>query len=302
MSAELYENMSQAEIIAEMKMLMKVLEKKEKAQTKLVEKIEEKKVAAAPAKGVRPAQLDKNAKWVQYVHEHILDNGWEGFIHTERNGKGVADIEYPPSVLMGEAYVFKDTDVQPNLSHAMTLSKLYKVEKPELYAQFEAGYEPVNVEKPVAKPVRVSMTLEEKLAQKLEKEQEKKAEKAEKGKHCEDCGEPHKNRKDNFCSPCRLLRKDEQAKEVKVAPKAAKAVLPKIAKAVPVLKVANHAWVPPAMGETKRVMINGINYYVDHLNRVFPPNEEDMPDDCAGVYIPDTHTIRHENIPEDETN
>lgn len=312
-----YENMSQAEIIAEMKSLMKVLEKKEKAQTKLVEKVAEKKEKAAPVKGVRPAQLDKNAKWVEYVHEHILANGWEAFVHAERCGAGMADVEYPASVLVDDAYLFEGTkSEQPNLSHAMTLSKLYKVEKPELYEAFEAAYMPVEAVPVAAKPAvaRVSMTLEEKLQQKAQEKEAKEQEKAAKGNHCDDCGEPHKNRKDNFCTLCRLKRKEaekKQEKEVKAAaavkPKgAAKAVLPKVVVKVvpkiakPVLASASAsssstpsaplkpAWVAPKKGQTKRVIIGDKEYLVDHLNRAYEPND---PDGCVGTYVPATNTI-----------
>lgn len=323
MSAELYENMSQAEIIAEMKALMKVLEKKEKAQTKLVEKIEEKKVAAAPARGVRPAQLDKNAKWVEYVHEHILANGWEAFVHTERHGKGMADVEYPESVLMptedGEAYFFEGSDgEQPNLSHAMTLSKIYKVQKPELYAEFEAEYVPVAAPgaavASAAKPPRVSMTLEEKLQEKLEKERMKLEEKEEKKAERERVRAEKKAEKEEEKRLEKMAK--EMAKAAKVPKGAVKVVLPKVVKvAVPKAAVASSslvpkaiarpvaakpAWVAPPKGEMTRVRINGIAYYVDHLNRVFPPNEQDMPADCVGVYVPATHTISDENVPEDE--
>ena len=301
--------MSQAEIIAQMKSLMKVLEKKEKAQTKLVEKIEEKKVAAAPAKGVRPAQLDKNAKWVEYVHEHILANGWEGFTHTERNGKGMADVEYPASVLMptedGEAFFIEGTSEQPNLSHAMTLSKIYKVTKPELYAEFEAEYVPVAAPGAVAKPARVSLTLEEKLQEKLEKERLKLEEKEEKKAERERVRAEKKAEKEEEKRLEKIAK--EMAKAAKVPKGAAKAVLPKVVKvavpkvvARPVLKIAKPAWLPPAKGVTTRVVVNGISYYVDYLSRVFPPNEQDMPDDCAGVYDPATHTIVNENVPDDE--
>ena len=342
----LYDNLSQAEIIAQMKALMKVLEKKEKASSKQLEKVEQKKTAAAPKKGVRPVQLDKNAAWVDYVHAHIMSKGWDEFTHAERMGKGMADVAYPKSVLtpvigadgkpeldddgeVVQAFVFEGSvsaampnGEQPSLSHAMTLSKLYRASKPELYAEFEAEYVPpadAAAPAPVAAaapaPARVSMTLAEKAAEKARKEAEKAAEKAAK----EAAKAAEKAAKEAAKAEAKRIKELEKAAKAaaKVPKGAAKAVIrapvpviaakPVIATVTPRIKpviakpiVAKPVWVPPVKGDMKRHVINGIAYYVDHLNRVFPPDANDMPDDCTGVYIPATNTISDENIPEDQ--
>lgn len=340
MSQELnMENMTQAEIIAQMKTLMKVLEKKEKAQTKTLEKMEEKKEKAAPVKGVRPAQLDKNAKWVEYVHEYMLTNGWEAFTHAERYGKGMADVEYPASERVaiedGEAHVFEGSveptspmGVQPNLSHAMTLSKLYKVTKPELYSAFEEEYEPVESVPALSKAkARVTLTMEEKLQQKVEKELAKEREKEEKKAERERVRAEKKAEKEEEKRLEKLAKEMAKAKLPKgaakaVVPKVVKTVVPKVVarpvmaaaasaasssvtpaapvKIVKSVKPATPAWVKPEKGKWVRVTVGGISYFVDHLNRAFSPTEEGTAGECAGVYLPEHHVISELNVPEDD--
>lgn len=334
---------------------MKVLEKKEKVTSKTLVKVEEKKEAAAPVKGVRPVQLDKNAKWVEYVHQNMLCQGWSSFIHAERSGKGMADVEYPESELIpivdengvamidedGEEQlqnVFKDSatasvpnGIQPNLSHAMTLSKIYRVSKPELYAEFESEYEPPapaegassSTSKAAAKP-RVSMTLEEKMAAAVEKERLKHEEKERKRIEREAEKERKRIEREAVKEAARLAKEALKVPKVPkgavkavarapvpvtvARPKLSPAASPVVAVAKPVAAkpvvakpvVAKPVWTPPPKGELKRVKINEIMYYADHLNRVFPPDAEDLPDDCVGVYVPETQSIDDENIPEED--
>lgn len=193
-----YDSMSSVDLIAQMKKMMAALEKKEKKLVKEVAKAEEKKVKAAPAKGVMPVQLAKNSAWVKFVLEHMTVNGWEPFTHSERCGSGMADVEYPESELVpardaegdelvdenGQPiyeYVFAELGGVPTHGHAMTVSKLYKKTKPELYTEFEAGWE--EPEKPSSSSsssgARVTLTYAERKALKAESDAKKEAEKAE---------------------------------------------------------------------------------------------------------------------------
>lgn len=358
----LYESLSQAEIIQQVKALMKVLEKKEKASSKVLVKVEEKKEAAAPPKGVRPVQLDKNAKWVEYVHQNMLNEGWSSFIHAERSGKGMADVEYPESELIpildangvatlneegkisyqnvfaGSATESKPNGIQPNLSHAMTMSKIYRVSQPDLYAEFESEYEPpapaegaasVAKSSAVAKP-RVAMTLEEKMAAAVEKERLKHEEKEQKRLEREAVKAAAAKAKADLKLAAAAAKEALKASKVpkgavkavarapvpvtvprpKLSPAAspaaaapaAVAAKPVAASVTPRLKplAAKPVWTPPAEGQLKRVKVNEIMYYADHLNRVFAPDENDLPGDCVGVYLPATHTISDEDVEEDE--
>lgn len=265
------EEMTQGEIIKQMMTLLTVLGKKEAKTSKFVEKVEAKKEKSAPVKGVRPVQLDKSTAWVEFVQQHILSNGWESFIHAEKFGKGMADVQYPESVLTpvldddgneqtddnGDviyAHVFAGSVTksapngeQPNMSHAMSLSKLYWASsknsgsKPDLYQEFLEQYvAPPAPEgdgsKPVKKVVeRVAMTLEEKREAKARKEEEKEAEKQRKREEREEKKREREAQKEA----------EKQAKEAAKAIKLASKV-PKGAKApvsvkgiVPVAKVAS---------------------------------------------------------------
>jgi hypothetical protein len=90
------------------------------------------------------------AEWVAFVHAHILEHGWESFIHAERFGGITVDVVFPPSTLvplhnenghiMGHVFEGAD-DEQPTLCHAFSISKVYRTEKPELYQEFLERYE-----------------------------------------------------------------------------------------------------------------------------------------------------------------
>lgn len=341
------QEMSQAEIIQQMMSLLTVLGKKEKATSKFVEKAESKKEKSAPPKGVRPVQLDKSTAWVEFVHQHILTNGWECFVHSERFGKGMADVQYTQSVLTplwdeeGNQQMDEDGDEiyahvfvgsvkpsspngdQPNMSHAMSLSKLYWSPtkksglKPELYREFEEQYvAPPAPEgsgsKPVKKVVeRVMLTLEEKAEAKRVREEEKEAEKqrkkeerAEKKAERDAEKEAEKNAKLAAKVPKGAVKGAKAAAKVPVSVKGAVPVAkasssaskPTISsKAKPVVK---DDWVPPAKGKSKPFTLKGVTYLRDSNDIMWTVTEDGDPNEAIGIYDAASKSIS-EDVPEE---
>jgi hypothetical protein len=322
-----YEDMSASDLLKQMKDMMKALEKKTKAtETKLkkYEEKEEKREKSAPAKGVRPAQLDENNAWVEYVHQHMLANGWKSFTHKERYGKSMAEIEFPESEqvpLPGTegvmVNVFKGIEplAQVNLSHAMSVSAKYKLEKPDLYAEWKTEWkmahpDPTEEEKAASaaakvKPVaqRVSMTLAEKMAEKAQKEAEKEAEKARKAE------ERAQKKAEKEAEKEKLKAEKEAAKQlaalnksVKGGPKAAvlraavpvalpsKMMKPALAPSLkPAIKpvVAQPIWVPPTEeGAVVKWTVNGVEYLRNAENFLFQSLPNGEVGDAVGLYNP----------------
>lgn len=320
-----YDDMTASDLLKEMKKMMVVLEKKTKKTETALSKVEEKKEKSAPVKGVRPPQLAQNAEWVNFVHEHILAEGWESFIHAERCGKGMADVEYPASELVevevdGESvyiHVFADSDIErPNLSHAMTLSKRYRSEKPDLYQAFLAQYvapTPVEDAGSVAKPavVRVSMTLAERQAEKARKEAEKVAER-ERKKAERERKKAEKEVAKQVAAELKAAAK-AAAKASKAPPKAAvkRAIVPAAGvKAVAAVKLVAKpvvakpvvAWVPPAKGEVKewKEPKSGVTYLRDHLDRLFTMDANGDAEDCIGMWNGSVIIDDEDQIPMDD--
>ena len=355
--------MSSLELATFIKQASAALEKKVKLESKILAKMETKKAESAPPKGVLPPQFAENHEWVQFVHQHMLTNGWESFIHKEIGaGRQSVEVEYPQSEIVaikdadGKEQVDEDGDIaycyafegsvsakfpsgqQPLLSHAMRLSKMYRTTKPEVYQEFLASYVPPapvassssssSSSSAVAKPVLV-MTKAQRDAQKEEKEREKEAEKARKK------AEREAERKEKARLKEEAAEKAKRDKEQAKALKASGKLVPKgvVRVPVPIAKpaasssaasasfsaakpisvpkpvmvkkpVPTIAWIAPSKGEFKRLMLNSVNYFVDHLNRVFPPETDEegdeVPSDCVGVYKPASNTISDDDIPEDE--
>jgi len=323
MSEQSYEEMSSLDLLKEMKDMMKVLEKKVKAsesQQKKLEAKEEKRVRAAPPKEVRPSQLEENNAWVEHVHQHMVSEGWAAFTHKERYGKGVAEIEFPESeeiALPGGAdgetvHVFRGVQPaqQPSLSHAMSVSKVYKEAKPELYNEWKATWDAEHPaeEKPqvvkAAKPAVRAMTLAEKLAEKARKEAEKEAEKERKKEEREE------KKREKEAKKQREKEEKEEAKRVaalnksvKGGPKAAvlKAAVPvakaplKMAKPLVTAKpaVAEQAvWVAPENPEdVDEWVVKGVTYLRDGHDYLFERKEDGDAGECVGKYHPEANRI-----------
>ena len=104
-----------------------------------------KKSGSAP-KGETPKQLRKTHAWVKFTLQYALKNGWPSFSVENKKTKEV--VEMPASIFHDGAYVYEDsvTDETPNgkqIIHkdAMSLSKHYKLNQPEVYHEFEQLFE-----------------------------------------------------------------------------------------------------------------------------------------------------------------
>lgn len=104
-----------------------------------------KKAGSAP-KGETPKQLRKTHAWVKYTLQYALQNGWPSF--PVENKKTNEVIDMPASTFHDGAHVYEDsiTDETPNgkqIIHkdAMSLSKYFKLNQPEVYSEFERLFE-----------------------------------------------------------------------------------------------------------------------------------------------------------------
>ncbi len=104
-----------------------------------------KKAGSAP-KGETPKQLRKTHAWVKFTLEHALNNGWPSFPVENKKTREV--IQMSASTFHDEAHVYEDsiTDDVPagkQIIHkdAMSLSKYYKLNEPEIYHEFETTFE-----------------------------------------------------------------------------------------------------------------------------------------------------------------
>ena len=320
-----YEDMSATDILKQMKSMMKALEKKTKSSESKLNKLEEKeekRASAAPAKGVRPVQLEKNNSWVEYVLDHMIHHGWESFVHKERFGKGMADVAMPESEhvpLPGAdgqmVHVFKAVAplAQPNLSHAMTVSAKYKSSKPELYTEWldawveanpEEEKEMVVKEKPVVQ--RVSMTLAEKVAEKAKRDAEKADAAAEKKllaaeKKAKTAAEKEKKKQDAAAAKA-LLAVNKSAKGgpkaavLRAAVSGVKPALKPVAKPVVALKPATVAkpvdnWVPPPVDEFAPWKFKGLPFLRNALDVIFSVGPKGKLGEYVGIYDPATDAI-----------
>jgi len=111
-----------------------------------------KKSGSAP-KGETPKQLRKTHAWVKFTLQYALKNGWPAFSVENKKTKEV--VEMPASTFHDGAYVYEDsvTDEAPNgkqIIHkdAMSLSKHYKTNLPEVYHEFEQLFEQEQADQP----------------------------------------------------------------------------------------------------------------------------------------------------------
>jgi len=279
-----------------------LMEKKAKAETKQLEKVETKRAAAAPPKGKTPIQFLKNNAWVEFVLNDMLTQGWEEFTHTERMGKGLADVLYQKSELVpykdaegkevfdedGEVqkiFVFegsvsktKPNGDQPTLSHAMTVSRLYwspatvkkagSGSREDLYREFESQYvPPMTEEGETAKPtkktvVRQVMTKEERDREKEEKQREKEEAKEQKRLEREAAKEQKRLEKE---------AEKEQKRLEREAAKASKAVVKIPARAVRGVVTSKGSPIAPAAQVVKAKAPLTVKAAVKPLAKPQPP-------------------------------
>jgi len=177
--------MSASEMMKIVKAVTSQLDKKIKSEEKILVKVSQKASKGVPRKGYRPPQLRKNVAWVEFVLKDALKNGWPEFKVPD----GDDEITMPQSVDSDGAWIYEDsiTDDQPDgrqiiRKEAMSLSKMYKTSRQDLWLAFESEFvkipvpddEKKSVEAVEEKPKR-SLTLAEKEAERARIKAEKKA-------------------------------------------------------------------------------------------------------------------------------
>ena len=303
-----YDDMACSDLLREVKKIVSVLEKKTKKMETTVAKVEEKKAKSAP-KGVVPRQLEHNLAWVEFVWDHVLANGWESFHHSERLGSQMVDLicdgsEIQEAEIDGKRagiHAFVDSDnLQPTRAHAMSLSKLYRTSRPDLYEKFlEVNPVPEAQAKPAAAAVvRPSMTMAEVKAAreeaKAKKDAEKAAAKAKKAeeKAAKDAAKAAKVPKAAKVVKAVVVRKIVPAKGAGLSPK----VVSKVVKAKAV-----DDWVAPADGESRKWKVPGLGlvYWRDNKDRLFLVEDDDSAGDCIGWWT--GKMISDDDIPRDDS-
>lgn len=111
------------------------------------------KKSSSEPKGETPKQLRKTHAWVKFTLQYALKNGWPAFSVENKKTKEI--VEMPASVLHDGAHVYEDsiTDESPNgkqIIHkdAMSLSKHFKLNQPEVYHEFEQLFEQEQEDQP----------------------------------------------------------------------------------------------------------------------------------------------------------
>lgn len=319
--------MKPTELVAFMNSAFSVLAKQAKAMEKVETQAEKKKSARKnPNQG---KQLRKPRAWVNYVHKHAVENGWESFIKVEKDGE---EIVMPGSMEHNGSHVFVDsiTEKKPDgqkliLKDAMSLSKVYRTSKPELYAEFEAQYEESDsevvaetAENPKAVVRKTAAEKEaEKAAKLAEKEAEKESKKAEKEKEkaaklAEKEAEKAAKLAEKEAEKAAKLAEKEAKKSPKSSPKSspkAAAAIPKAAvaaKAVPVASKAVAAtaaastdkpkksadeWVAPPAGKCAPFTFKGKKYIRSSEDEMWTQGADGGAGDWVGVFDPKTNKI-----------
>ena len=145
-------SLSQSDLFKLQKLLTAQLERVSKVAAKPTKAKKASKKAANPNKSYD--QLKKPRAWVNFVLQNALQNGWDAFSITQSKkdkATGVTEteiIDMPESECVDGVYYYKGT-VDPTTAkgktmitkHAMSLSKIYKADKPELYELFSSTYD-----------------------------------------------------------------------------------------------------------------------------------------------------------------
>ncbi len=314
-------SLSQSDLFKLQKQLTAQLERVSKIAAKPTKAKKASKKAANPNKSYD--QLKKPRAWVNFVLQYALQNGWEAFSITQlkrnKDTKKVESeeiIDMPESECVDGVYYYKGS-VDPTTGkgktmitkHAMTLSKVYKTDKPELYEQFSATYDEEagnesaaaseseshsEVEPQVeAKPVVVRKTASQKSREAEEKKAAKEAEKAaaKAAKEAEKAAaKAAKEAEKEAAKAVKAEVKPKAESKPKAAAPTAAAAKPVTAAKKPVAKKAAAAkvdnWVAPDEEGFHDWTWDGKLYFRNSQNHVFTQTADGQCGDWAGLWIP----------------
>jgi hypothetical protein len=312
-------SLSQSDLFKLQKQLTAQLERVSKIAAKPTKAKKASKKAANPNKSYD--QLKKPRAWVNFVLQYALQNGWEAFSITQlkrnKDTKKVESeeiIDMPESECVDGVYYYKGS-VDPTTGkgktmitkHAMTLSKVYKTDKPELYEQFsttydeEAGNESAaasesesqsEVEPQAeAKPVVVRKTASQKSREAEEKKAAKEAEKAAAKATKEAEKAAAKAAKEAEKEAAKAVKAEVKPKAAAPAPAPAPAAAkPVTAAKKPVTKKAAAAkvdnWVAPDEDGFHDWTWDAKLYFRNSKNHVFTQTADGQCGDWMGLWIP----------------
>lgn len=314
--------LSPADLIKVQKAVTAQLEKALKNASKPVKAVKAVK-KANPNAG---QQLVKPRAWVNYVLAYAHQNGWEAFtIRQNKKDKATGEkteviTEMAESVCVDGVYYFADTidsDTGKGKTmipkHAMSLSKIYKAERPELYAEFEAQYVPP--QKPVSDvETDVETDVESEAESKVqpepekkesEKKPKKKVEKKKKESKKESVKESKKESVKKSEKPAKKKKEKSESKEDDSPVSIPDDLVP----ALPVKKPKNakntkkskkDTWTCEDDGDFHEWTHEGQKYQRDYKNRVFRQNDEGITaDDWMGIWNPTELCFEEAPLPEE---
>jgi len=284
------------ELVTVMNSALSLMGKKAKAMEK-TEKKDEK-----PKDPNRGKQLKKPRAWVNYVHKYATENGWEPFL--VKNAK--EEIEMPGSVEHNGIHVFANsiTEKLPEgkkliLKDAMSLSRSYKTDKPELYAEFEAQYkEEESVEAPKAPKEKSAAPVRKTLAEKQAESEAKKATKAPKTpKEPKEPKAPKEKKTSPKSSPKTEAKVPKAAVAAKEIPVATKAAEPATSMDTPKLKgkkapaASVDEWVAPPAGKCAPFTFKGKKYIRSSDDEMWTQGADGGAGEWVGMFDPKTGKI-----------
>lgn len=315
--------LSQSDLFKVIKQVTAQLERVSKVAAKPTKAKKASKKAANPNKSYD--QLKKPRAWVNFVLQNALQNGWDAFSITQSKkdkATGITEteiIDMPESECVDGVYYYKGT-VDPTTAkgktmitkHAMSLSKIYKADKPELYELFSSTYDEEagndaaseseghsEVEPQAeAKPVIVRKTASQKSREAEEKKAAKEAEKAaaKAAKEAEKAAaKAAKEAEKGAAKAVKAEAKPKAESKPKAAPAppaaaAAAATKPVTAAKKPVTKAAAKKpvdnWVAPDEDGFHDWTWDAKLYFRNSKNHVFTQSADGQCGDWMGLWIP----------------
>jgi hypothetical protein len=275
-----------------------------KKKAKIVEKApkEAKEKKGSMPKGELPPQLQKPFAWVDYTLKHANENGWISYKVKGQEEKVEA------SELRDGVHVFPSTGKPLNRKQAMSLSKYYwsakekKGENQALYEEFDAQHVPTppkaiveesddeaaeggacsSAEAMAPKPKKEKAAPKPKKTE-AEKEAEKEAKLAAKDAKKKADAEAKKAAKK---APAAAASPAASPVAAAAASEEVGLEVPKKKSKKPTTEAVVDTWVPKTTdGKVYPRTIGGVDYFSDHLHRLWAKDADGGVGDWAGVFL-----------------
>ena len=301
--------LSQPDLFKAIKLVTAQLEKASKVAAKPTKAKKASKKTANPNKSYD--QLKKPRAWVNFVLQYSLQNGWDAFSITQakkdRETKKVVSeeiIEMPKSECVDGVYYYKGTvDLATGkgktmiTKHAMSLSKIFKSDKPDLYEQFSSKYDEEAGNESAAssasdaeaeaeaeaKPVVVRKTASQKSREAEEKKAAKEAEKVA-AKAAKDAEKATAKAEKEAAKAVKAEVKPKVESKPKAAPAATAVIKKPVTQAA--AKATSDNWVAPDEDGFHDWTWGGKLYFRNSQNHVFTQSADGQCGNWMGLWIP----------------